>query len=305
MKIAVVVKPGQEHATKCAESCIRFLKKSVPSHEFIFDNETLEKKALSQEYVAKLGSVQIVERNQLTSTADWIIIFGGDGTLLSVARHPALQVGQEKKIPKILGVNFGTLGFLTELSSEEMLSVLPEVLAEKYPFVSHSLLEVTLSNKSKHYALNDIVLTKNALARMFTVEMSVDGSHAITLRGDGVIVSSPLGSTAYSLAAGGSIVHPLVEALLVTPICPHTLTTRPVIIPANSEVELSSPLRDLAGDGEILVTLDGQEGVIISAGEECAIRRSHFQIQMPQIKKNRYFSALSEKLQWGRYTHNQ
>ncbi len=243
------------------------------------------------------AGVQVVERAKLTSLCDPIAVLGGDGTLISVCRHPASNPARSTKVPRVIGVNLGTLGFLTEIRPEELYGVVESVLAGEALTDRRSLLQCEKHTEPgvRLYAFNDIVLTKDALARIVTIDVFVDDQFAAALRGDGVIVSSPSGSTAYSLSAGGSIVHPQVSALLVTPICPHSLTSRPLVLPASSSVML----RNIDSDGDVFMTMDGQVGRPLKSGDEIVISTSAFEIEFVKPPRLSYFEALATKLKWG------
>ncbi len=235
-----------------------------------------------------------IERSRVTSECEKIIVLGGDGTLISVCRHPS------PLSPVIVGVNLGTLGFLTEVTLEELYSVLDSALSDKAVLEKRYLLQVGISRSGggteQFFAFNDIVLTKPALARIFGTEFFVDDQFAAAVHGDGLIIATPAGSTAYSLAAGGSIVHPQVNALLVTPICPHSLTSRPLVIPGSSTVRLR--LASASKDEEVLLTFDGQQGTEIAFGDEIRVITSERYVRFARYPLRSYFQILATKLKW-------
>ncbi len=254
--------------------------------------------AISSEFIADL---EICERHELTARCDLVVVLGGDGTLISVARHPA------EHLPPIIGVNLGTLGFLTEIGQDELFLEIEKVLSGQAPIEERMLLAVSVYSHEREvlrtFALNDVVLTKDTLARIFGVEVKVNGEYAAILKGDGLIISTPCGSTAYSLAAGGSVVHPQVEALLVTPICPHSLTSRPLLIPSSFSVELSTPLANTeSGSKEIYITVDGQEGMNIPVAGRVVITKASQKVRLVRSVAHSYFDMLRMKLKWGGLT---
>lgn len=232
-------------------------------------------------------------REELAAVADLLIVFGGDGTLLAAARS------LNNRVVPILPINLGSLGFLTSVTLVELQSVLDDVLAQRSPTSERTLLDVTvLRGKeaiAQHRALNDAVLNKGVLARMVDLELSVNGEFVSTYKADGLIISTPTGSTAYSLAAGGPIVHPSVRSFVATPICPHTLTNRPLVIPDDSQVEI------VFCDGEepIYLTLDGQTGVELRHGDRVAIRVAEQRLRLVNPAQRTYFQILRDKLKWG------
>lgn len=233
-----------------------------------------------------------VPAEELAERSDLIVVLGGDGTLLHAAR---LCVRRE--VP-ILGVNLGTLGFLAEVPRQELFDALERVLAGDYTLERRTRLDVELwrgdERRFSAEVLNDVVIGKNALARIADIQVHVGGLPLTTYNADGVIVSTPTGSTAYSLAAGGPIVHPSVRALLVVPICPHTLTQRPIVLPDEHEVELL-----LASDSEMFVTLDGQSGQPLECGDRVVVRRARASTVLVRAVPITYYEVLRSKLRWG------
>ena len=229
----------------------------------------------------------------LAAEVDLIVSLGGDGTLLSVAR----AVGS-RSVP-ILGVNLGTLGFLTEVTLEEMTTVLEKVLEGSAPLVSRMRLEVVVVREAgelgRFIALNDAVITKTALARMIDLETFADGQDVTSYHGDGLILATPTGSTAYSLSAGGPILLPGTEAIVLTPICPHSLTQRPLVLPVESEVEVV--VHTLGGGATI--TIDGQEGIELLDGDRVTVRRSPHPVDIVGCPRRTRFEILQAKLRWG------
>ncbi len=288
-KVGIVVKPKNPRAQRLARDVASFLH----AHKigFYVDNEGSS--ALSADLIQRS---QIIPRREIIQRTDLAVILGGDGTFISAARYPCPNPA------KILGVNVGTLGFLTEITARELTTVLEKALQGDVTTERRTLLEAKLRTSTGQqrtfHALNDVVIAKGALARIFGVDLYIDHSLAAAMRGDGVIISSPSGSTAYSLAAGGSIVHPLVNALLMTPICPHSLTARPLIVPGASRIKLKMhPGRKEGGD-EVYLTVDGQEGLQIGADDEVEVTTSDFSIELVTSPSRGYFEMLSTKLKW-------
>ncbi len=223
---------------------------------------------------------------------DLVVVLGGDGTLLSVAR------ALEHEAP-ILGVNLGTLGFLTEVGRAELYPALVHLLAGDYQIEERALLDVRLERArgsgQSWRVLNDAVITKSALARIVELTYRIDGRLLAACRSDGLIISTPTGSTAYNLSAGGPILDPQLPVVVLTPICPHTLNLRPVVVPDSSviEVTLETPRE------EVFLTLDGQEGAPLDQGDRVCVRRSEARVRLVKTTDRGFFDGLREKLHWG------
>jgi NAD+ kinase len=233
------------------------------------------------------------KREELPGCTDLLIVLGGDGTLLSAARLAAKQ-----RVP-ILAVNLGGLGFLTTVAQDEIYSILDEIFAEKHRVSERVMLEAEIIRSGsvirQQIALNDAVLNKAALARIMDLELRVDGEYVTTYKADGLILSTPTGSTAYSLAAGGPIVYPTVEAFVITPICPHTLTNRPIVIPDSVTIEVDFK----AEDNLVFLTLDGQVGIELSRGDHIRVRKAADKLLLVRPAKKNYYHILRNKLKWG------
>jgi NAD+ kinase len=244
-----------------------------------------------------LADARTTSRDALPCDVDLVIVLGGDGTLLAMAARIA-KAGRD--IP-ILGVNFGSLGFLTEIRIDELLPSLESVLAGTATFDERATLAAEAHRKNApvdfRIALNDVVFTKAAISRMIELSVWVSGGFVTRVKADGLIVASATGSTAYNLAAGGPIVHPMVDALVLTPIAPHTLTNRPVVIPGGAEVEIQPH----AGGGadDVFVTYDGQSGYTLNEGDRVRVRRSNRTLRLVKAPTRGYFEVLREKLKWG------
>jgi NAD+ kinase len=235
-----------------------------------------------------------LSRSNLAGQVDLLITFGGDGTLLSVARHAPDHV-------PILGVNMGTLGFLTEIRVEEFPEVLERVLAGNYQVEPRVTFNANVRGPGRddesYRVLNDVVINKGALARIVAMRVRVSGLFVSTFRGDGLVICTPTGSTAYNLSAGGPIVYPTMNAVVVTPICPHMLTNRPLVLPDEADIEIS--IVPTSEGQEIYLTLDGQEGMPLTQNDTVCVRKSAESVLLVQSPDKNYFDVLRTKLKWG------
>jgi len=235
----------------------------------------------------------ILPREELASSSDLLIVLGGDGTLLAAAR----SLG-DNSVP-ILPINLGGLGFLTSVTQEELYASLEPVLAGNSPVSERTFLEAEVfrgtESLARHRALNDAVFNKGALARIVDLSLAINGEFVVDYKADGLIVSTPTGSTAYSLSAGGPIVEPAVPAFVITPICPHTLTHRPLVIPESSEIEIT--LRE--AEEPVFLTLDGQVGVELHTSDRTRIRATRQKLRLIRPAGKTYFEILRSKLKWG------
>ena len=233
-------------------------------------------------------------RSDLAAKVDLVIVLGGDGTLLAVAR----AIGS-LRVP-ILGVNLGTLGFLVEIASDELYASLEQVLAGHFVVESRMRLDVGVMRKGaslgRYLALNDAAISKNALSRMIDLETRADGIEVTTYHGDGIIAATPTGSTAYSLSAGGPLILPETEVIVLTPISSHSLTQRPLVLPGACELDIC--VRDIRG-GEVRLTVDGQVGCELEQEDHITVRRSpHPTLLLVPPDRNR-FEVMRTKLRWG------
>lgn len=237
-------------------------------------------------------ALNIVPAEEIASRVDVVAVFGGDGTMLYAARIVA-----ETGVP-ILGVNLGSLGFLTEVKPEEMHTAFENLLTGEYQLENRMLLEVDVSKKEQsltHYlAVNDAVINKGALARIIELEVSVNSQLVTVTRSDGLIISTPTGSTGYSLSAGGPILYPTLAAFIVTPICPHTLTNRPVVVPDGAVVGVC-----LRHGTDVMLTVDGQVGMPLQQGDCLQIKKAAPMLHLVQSIASPFFKLLREKLKWG------
>jgi NAD+ kinase len=249
---------------------------------------------MAEAEAAEWISVAASPRSDLAAKVDLAIVLGGDGTLLAVAR----AIGS-LRVP-ILGVNLGTLGFLAETASDELYDSLEEVLAGRFVVESRMRLDVTATRQGallgRYLALNDAAIAKNALSRMIDLETQADGIEVTTYHGDGIIAATPTGSTAYSLSAGGPLVLPETEVIVLTPISPHTLTQRPLVLPGACELDIC--VQDTRG-GEVRLTVDGQVGCELEQDDHVIVRRSpHPALLLVPPDRNR-FEVMRTKLRWG------
>jgi NAD+ kinase len=232
-------------------------------------------------------------REQVAAASDLLLVLGGDGTLLAAAR-----VAAPRSIP-ILPINMGSLGFLTSFMLEELFPALEDILAGRLTISERVMLHAELQRGEKildkQTVLNEVVINKGALARMIELELSIDRDFVCRYRADGLIVASPTGSTAYSLSAGGPIVHPSVESFIITPICPHTLSDRPVVVGDTSIIEVKLS----AGTESVFLTLDGQKGIPLQATDRVRISRAQQRLKLIQTPNKSYFEILRNKLKWG------
>ena len=237
-----------------------------------------------------------VKRDDLPRESDLIVVLGGDGSLIGMAGRIA-EAGVD--VP-IVGVNFGNLGFLTEITLGELYQSLASVLDGTAEVEERMMLRArTLRGgqvQAERLALNDVVVTKGALSRIIELSVAIGGQPVMRVRADGLIIASPTGSTAYNLAAGGPILHPEVDALLMTPIAPHMLTNRPIVLPGSSEVRIQ-PASNGSND-EMFVTFDGQSGHALESDDIICVSRADRPLRLIRASNRTYFDVLREKLKW-------
>lgn len=241
-----------------------------------------------------LSAGQTKGEDQPSLNADLIVVLGGDGTMISTAR----LIGKKEVL--VLGINYGSLGYLTDFRFEEMFPSLESILAGQYEVDRREMLVAELFRDGERLAsgrvLNDVVINKSALARIIGIDVYLNGLFVNSFRSDGLIVATPTGSTAYNLSAGGPIIFPSMNAVVLTPICPFTLTNRPIVIPDDAEIELN--LKD-ENEG-VFLTFDGQTGHRMKAGDRVIIRKSDTTFNLVQPANRNYFDVLRDKLKWGR-----
>ena len=238
------------------------------------------------------ASVASARKSDLPGQVDLLIVLGGDGTLLSMAR----AVG-DLGVP-LLGVNFGGLGFLTATTLDEMLPALERLLAGGMEIEERMMLSAALRRGGQvlgeYIALNDVVITKSAMSRIIDLSVSVGGRHAISYRADGLIISTPTGSTAYNLSAGGPILFPTMDAVVLTPIAPHTLSNRPIAVPGAQRIEVA-----LLVEQDVMLTMDGQVGVPLRERDVVEVQKASAPIRLVRFPQKDFFSVLRTKLKWG------
>jgi len=261
--------------------------------QLLTELERLELEAvIDRESARALDRKDDVERKDLSGLVDLIVVLGGDGTLLSVTR------GELGGTP-ILGINLGTLGFLTEHPAENLLPMLHATLDGQVQTVRRERLKVTVETPGgeavTHCVLNDAVVNKSALARILVLSVHVNGSFVSRFKADGLIIATPTGSTAYNLSAGGPILYPNLEAVVVTPICPHGLTNRPIVLSLDAQVEV----RLESHSEEVWLTLDGQQGFPLSTDDLVRIEHCHDPVYLITNPDRTYFQILHRKLKWG------
>jgi NAD+ kinase len=239
-------------------------------------------------------AVKEVEADKLAATVDLMLVLGGDGTMIATAR----LIGDEE-VP-VLGVNYGGLGYLTEFRIEELYDALEMILAGNYRLDKRVMLNVELHSVEgsviRNSVLNDVVINKSALARIIEIETYLNKQYVSSFRADGLIVSTPTGSTAYNLSAGGPIIFPSMNAVVITPICPFTLSNRPLVVPDDAVIELLMKTEQ----EDVVLTLDGQVGCPLKVGDRVVIRKSRMPFNLIQPSNRNYFDVLRDKLRWGR-----
>jgi NAD+ kinase len=281
-KVGIIAKKNKKEASEIVAEIVPWLiARGVTP---LIDSQTAQKAGLSSE----MGPEEIPE------TADGIIVLGGDGTMLYAARLMG-----DREIP-ILGVNLGSLGFLTDVAVPELKDTLVRFISGDVQICERMMLEATVedgSGKRETFSvLNDVVVNKGNLARTIRLQAHVDGAFLTVFNGDGLIIATPTGSTAYSLSAGGPIVHPNMSAVIITPICPHLLTNRPIIVPESSVIEVNL----VSGEGNVSVTLDGQVGTEFSLRHRLTVRKSARKTLIVEPPDRDHFEVLRTKLNWGR-----
>jgi NAD+ kinase len=280
--IGIISRPRRSNVAEVVPPLLKWLE--ARGIRAIYDEETAES-------LQAAGGGRT--RQQVAEEAQLLLVLGGDGTLLSAAR-----VAAPRGIP-ILPINMGSLGFLTSFMLEELYPALEETLAGRSSVSERIMLQVEMEREGKvieqQRVLNEAVVNKGALARMIELELTIDANFVCRYRADGLIVATPTGSTAYSLSAGGPIVHPSVEAIVITPICPHTLSDRPLVVRDSACVEVQ-----LEGNPEsVFLTLDGQRGIRMQPADRVRITRAAERLKLIKPPAKSYFEILRSKLKWG------
>lgn len=279
-KIGIICKTGRTEPQKILAELLPLLKQK--GCELFVDSDT----------ASALG-IKGYSRNDISSLAEVVLVLGGDGTMLNVSR---LVVG--KGIP-ILGINLGSMGFLTEVNKKDIFEAVDKMLSGRCTIEERLMLSVTVKREgekiSEYSVLNDVVINKGALARIIDLETYINKMYVTTFKADGLIISTPTGSTAYSLSAGGPILYPTLESIVLTPICSHTLTNRPIVLPDdfNIEVILKSHSED------VFLTIDGQVGFSLNINDVVEITKSIYKTKLLIPVERDYFEILRTKLKWG------
>jgi NAD+ kinase len=285
--IGIIANPIKPESGRGVQRIVRKLK-DYPVRLYM-DEETCK---LTEEPICK-EKVKVVDRLILPDKVDVILVLGGDGTFLTVAK-----LVDKRPVP-LLGINFGTLGFLTEISIDGIEESLERLLKGEFTVENRPVIRVKVLRKNGHISIyrcvNEVAIKRDTLARIIEIEIEADGDYVTTFRGDGVIVATPTGSTAYSLSAGGPILMPTLSAMLLTPICPHTLTLRPLVL--DGKICLTAKLK--TENETVMVIFDGQEGIELRKGDVIEITRSPYDLLILRDPKKSYYQTLREKLKWG------
>jgi NAD+ kinase len=276
-RVGIVVKPHAVNIDKVLRELMEYLERAGIAH------------LLEDVAARKLSLKGGVPREELPEQVDLVVVLGGDGTLLSIAHLAAL-----KGIP-VLGVNLGRLGFLTEVPVDETFLTLDAFLGGNEQIISPRQMLKACCRGKDYYCLNDVIINKGALARMIQIAIRIDDKEIAALKSDGLIMATPTGSTAYSLSAGGPIVQPYIPAIVLSPICPHTLSFRPMVVSSDSKIRLQL----LTAGEEVYLTLDGQRGVLLGKNEIIEVERADFELRLVSSPKRNFFDLLKEKLGWG------
>jgi NAD+ kinase len=280
-KVGIYAKKNHPEVEQiAAEICARFKREDI---------EVLLEDTLAEQ----IGQVNGTSGEEIPDLVDLVIVLGGDGTLISVAR----QIG-DRNVP-IVGVNLGQLGFLTEITRDELPEMLERIIADDYQVSDRMMLDAAIRRDGKvvgqFTVLNDVVINKGALARIIDMDACVDGRHLTSYKADGLIISTPTGSTGYNLAAGGPIIYPDINSLLITPICPHMLTNRPIMVWSRSVIEIKVKFED----DVVFFTGDGQVGRKLLPGDVVEVSRSESRTRLVTSPSKDYFEILRTKLSWG------
>lgn len=279
-KIGIISKTGHTEPLKILKELLPWLRKK--GCDVYVDNDT-----------SSALHIEGYQRSQIPAMADFVVVLGGDGTMLSVAR----LIG-EKGIP-ILGVNIGGLGFLTTVHKEDIFEILEKVIGGQCSVEERMMLTACVLRHSEciaeYLVVNDVVVNKGALARIIDLETYIDNDYIATFKADGLIVATPTGSTAYALSAGGPIVYPTLSSIILAPICPHTLTNRPIVLPDDVHVDII--LKSMNED--VFLTIDGQVGFSLRQNDMVQVRKSAFTARFFIPCERDYFSILRTKLKWG------
>src|SRR5436309_2535185 len=287
-RIGVVVKPHQPDARTTPCRLTEWLNERDIG---LVGGSEIERERIEHETGC---AIDVATQAELAASVDLILVLGGDGTMIATAR----MMG-DVEVP-VLGVNYGGLGYLAEFRIEELYTALESILSGNYRLDKRVMLAVELVRGHEHVTrnrvLNDVVINKSALARIIEIEAYLNQQFVNSFRADGLIVSTPTGSTAYNLSAGGPVIYPSMNAVVITPICPFTLSNRPIVVPDDSVIEV----RLMTEKEDVALTLDGQVGFPLQAHDRVVIRKSETNFNLVQPKNRNYFDLLRDKLRWGR-----
>jgi NAD+ kinase len=287
-RIGIVLKPHQPDALKTLCELVEWLGERGIA---LYGGPEIERERIEH---ATGCPVETVEVDKLPSSVDLILVLGGDGTMIATAR-----IIGDREVP-VMGVNFGGLGYLAEFRIEELYTALEAILSGNYRLDRRVMLAVELLRGSdpltSHQVLNDAVINKSALARIIEIEAYLNEQFVNSFRADGLIISTPTGSTAYNLSAGGPVIFPSMNAVVITPICPFTLSNRPIVVPDDAVIEL----RLKTEQEDVALTLDGQVGFPLKVENRVVIRKSRTTFNLVQPMNRNYFDVLRDKLRWGR-----
>lgn len=287
-RIGIVLKPHQPEALKTICELVEWLAERGIK---VVGGPEIERERIEHQTGC---AVDEVTHDNLAADVDLILVLGGDGTMIATAR----MIG-DQEVP-VIGVNYGGLGYLAEFRIEELYAGLEAVLAGNYRLDKRVMLAVELRRDdtliTSNRVLNDVVINKSALARIIEIQASFNRQFVNSFRADGLIVSTPTGSTAYNLSAGGPVIFPSMNAVVITPICPFTLSNRPIVVPDDGEIELQLK----TDQEEVALTLDGQVGFPLKVEDRIAIRKSRTTFNLIQPSSRNYFDVLRDKLRWGR-----
>ena len=281
MKIGIIAKANIPEPLKITKKLTAWLKQR--------EVEVFVEKELGEQ----IGYANSVDAADIPELVDVILVFGGDGTFLGMARLAC------KHGTPILGINLGGLGFLTEVTVEELYPMMERIIQGNFEVEERQMLLTTIHRDKDtlgtYEVLNDVVINKGAVARIIDLAIYIDDSHVTTYKADGIILSTPTGSTAYSLSAGGPIVHPTIPVTIITPICPHTLTNRPLVVSSNMKVEIKVTTQE----PDTYLTLDGQIGIRLNTGDIIEVQRTDTSVKLIKSPFRDFFTILKTKLMWG------
>ncbi|MCA1592185.1 MAG: NAD(+)/NADH kinase [Acidobacteria bacterium] len=286
-RVGVLVKPHQPEAVRTICGLVEW----CAAHGItVVGGPSLDRERIE----AQTGcAIETLEHDELVKSVELIVVLGGDGTMISTAR----MMG-DHAVP-VLGVNYGTFGYLAEFSSDELIPALESILGGAFNVDRRLMLAAEVHRGGARLmherVLNDVVISKSALSRIIEIETWIDKQFVNIFRADGLIISTPTGSTAYNLSAGGPVIYPSMNAVVITPICPHTLSNRPIVVPDDVEFEFILKTRE-----DVALTLDGQVGVPLEVEDRVLVRKSRTTFNLIQASTRNYFDVLRNKLRWGR-----